>query len=344
MKKSTFGLWGWGAALVLVWIFQFIFSEMLDPYFFTILMYAGINIILAVSLNLVNGFTGQFSMGHAGFMSVGGYIAAYLSTFIETNHAHWMNDPFHSGLVLIAGLALGGLGASLAGYFVGLPSLRLKGDYLALVTLGFGEIIRVLILNIDAVGGARGLPNIPPLANFGWVYSFVVLTIFTVWRIIPTSHGRAFLSVREDEIAAEAMGVNTTRAKVKAFVYGAFFAGVAGGLFAHYLRYLNPQTFDFNRSFEIIIMVVLGGMGSITGSAVAAVFLTFTREALRPLQEITKIDFRMIIYSLMLILLMLTRPNGIFGNREITDFLPKRFKPSSRETPEIPGIKDEKGV
>jgi branched-chain amino acid transport system permease protein len=198
------------------------------------------------------------------------------------------------------------------------------------VTLGFGEIIRVIVLNLDVIGGARGLPNIPALSSFGWVYTWVVLTIFTVWRLINSAHGRAFLSVREDEIAAEAMGVHTTRAKVRAFVIGAFFAGVAGGLFAHYLRYLNPQTFDFNRSFEIIIMVVLGGMGSITGSVVAALFLTGIREALRPLQEITKIDFRMVIYSLMLILLMLTRPNGLFGTREYVDFLPDWMKKKIR--------------
>jgi branched-chain amino acid transport system permease protein len=323
----------WILLLASVWIFQFVFANQIDPYFFTIIMYAGINIILAVSLNLVNGFTGQFSMGHAGFMSVGGYVSAFLTIQAESAFPAWMNDPMSSTLILLSALLLGGLGACSVGYLVGLPSLRLKGDYLAIVTLGFGEIIRVIILNIDTIGGARGLPNIPPLANFGWVYTFVVITIFTVWRIIPTSHGRAFLSGREDEIAAESMGVNTTRAKVRAFVIGAFFAGVAGGLFAHYLRYLNPQTFDFNRSFEIIIMVVLGGMGSITGSAFAAIFLTGIREALRPLQELTKIDFRMVIYSLMLILLMLTRPNGLFGTREITDFLPSRLrKPKRKES------------
>jgi len=316
-------LLGWMGALTLVWVFHFFVANEIDPYYFAIIIYAGVNIILAVSLNLVNGFTGQFSMGHAGFMSVGGYVAAYLTTTCETTHPHWINDPYYSFFLLFGALITGGIVASGVGYLVGLPSLRLKGDYLAIVTLGFGEIIRVIVLNLDVVGGARGLPNIPPLTHFGWVYSFVVLTIFTIWRLVRSAHGRAFLSVREDEIAAEAMGVNTTKAKVRAFVIGAFFAGIAGGLFAHYLRYLNPQTFDFNRSFEIIIMVVLGGMGSITGSVVAAVFLTVIREALRPLQELTKIDFRMVIYSLMLIILMLTRPNGLLGTREYTDFLPK---------------------
>lgn len=319
-------LWIWLIALALVWVGHSWIPDLLDPYYFMILMYAGVNIILAVSLNLVNGFTGQFSMGHAGFMSVGGYTSAYLTLLLTESHPDWLTQPGLSTGIFLSALCVGGLVASGVGYLVGLPSLRLKGDYLAIVTLGFGEIIRVLILNIDAVGGARGLPSIPPLATFGWIYTFVVLSIFTVWRLVNSSHGRAFLSVREDEIAAEAMGVNTTRAKVRAFVIGAFFAGVAGGLFAHYLRYLNPQTFDFNRSFEIIIMVVLGGMGSITGSVVAAVFLTVIREALRPLQEITRLDFRMVIYSLLLIALMLTRPNGLFGTREYLDFLPRRLR------------------
>lgn len=316
----------WIAALVAVLIFQFVFADTIDAYFFSIIMYAGINIILGVSLNLVNGFTGQFSMGHAGFMSVGGYISAYLTTSIAASNPALLASPVMASFVFLGVLIAGGLGASAVGYLVGLPSLRLKGDYLAIVTLGFGEIIRVLVLNIDAVGGARGLPNIPALSTFGWVYGFVVLTVFTVWRLVNSAHGRSLLSVREDEIAAESMGVNTTQAKVRAFVIGAFFAGIGGGLFAHYLRYLNPQTFDFNRSFEIIIIVVLGGMGSITGSIFAAIFLTVIREALRPLQELTRIDFRMVIYSLMLIVLMLTRPNGLFGTRELADLFPKNLR------------------
>lgn len=316
------GMLIWLASILAVWLFHFLVADQIDAYFFTIIMYAGVNIVLAVSLNLVNGFTGQFSMGHAGFMSVGGYISAFLTSSYAATHPDFLTHPTQATLVFLLALMSGGVGASLVGYLVGLPSLRLRGDYLAIVTLGFGEIIRVVVLNIDAIGGARGMPNIPALSTFGWVYTFVVLTVFVMWRLVNSAHGRSFMAVREDEIAAEAMGVNTTQAKVRAFVIGAFFAGVAGGLFAHYLRYLNPQTFDFNRSFEIIIMVVLGGMGSITGSVVAAVFLTVIREALRPLQEITRLDFRMVIYSLLLIVLMLTRPNGLFGTREYTDFLP----------------------
>ncbi len=221
------------------------------------------------------------------------------------------------------GLWPGGAAAAAAGYLVGMPSLRLRGDYLAIVTLGFGEIIRVVFMNTEAVGGASGLNNIPFYSNFGWVYAAVVITVFCVWRLVNSAHGRTLLAVREDEIAGEAMGVNTTQAKVRAFAMGAFFAGIAGGLYAHYLRILTPQTFDFNRSFEVVIMVVLGGMGSISGSVVAAVLLTVMREALRVVQDWLLVDLRMVIYSLVLIILMLTRPNGLFGTREITDLFIK---------------------
>lgn len=319
-------LWPWLAALAAVIILHFVFTDRLDAYFFTILMYAGINAILASSLNLVSGFTGQFSMGHAGFMSVGGYFSAYLTTLIMTSRPDLLSDPVLAPLVFGGILVASGVVSAFMGYLVGLPSLRLKGDYLAIVTLGFGEIIRVIVLNVDAIGGARGMAGIPALSSFAWVYGTLVITLFVVWRLIHSQQGRSFLAVREDEIAAEAMGVNTTSAKVRAFATGAFFAGVAGALFAHYLRYLNPATFDFNRSFEVIIMVVLGGMGSLTGSVVAAVFLTVLKELLRPLQELTRLDFRMVIYSAMLIILMLNRPNGLFGTREISDFFKKRKK------------------
>ena len=322
-------LWPWILALAGVAGLHFLLTDRLNPYFFTILMYAGINATLAVSLNLVSGFTGQFSMGHAGFMSVGGYFSAWLTTMIAASHPGWLDDPNLAPSVFAVILLVAGVVSAGMGYLVGLPSLRLRGDYLAIVTLGFGEIIRVVVLNVDAIGGARGMPNIPALSSFGWVYGILVLTLFTVWRLVHSRQGREFLAVRENEIAAEAMGVNTTSAKVRAFATGAFFAGVSGALFAHYLRYLNPQTFDFNRSFEIIIMVVLGGLGSLTGSVVAAIFLTVLKELLRPLQELTKLDFRMVIYSTLLIVLMLTRPNGLFGTKEITSFFGRGKKERS---------------
>jgi len=326
-KKNNYVSYAiWFLVFALIWIANLPqFAEVFDQYVFAIIIYTGINIVLAVSLNLVNGFTGQFSMGHAGFMSVGGYVSALLSLYFIGEGESTLS-AFTQGIYFIGFLLAGGLCAAVAGLVVGLPSLRLKGDYLAVVTLGFGEIIRVILLNINYAGGARGLPGIPQLSSFGFVYSAVAVTIFVVSRYINSSHGRVLLSVRDDEVAAEAMGVNCTKGKVRAFTIGAFFAGVAGGLYAHYLRFLIPSAFDFNRSFEIIIMVVLGGLGSISGSVIAAILLTVIREALRPLQEFTQIDFRMIIYSLFLIILMLTRPNGLFGTREITDFWPFKKK------------------
>lgn len=319
----------WLALVAVVWLLDFTVTDNMNPYYFSVIMYAGINVIMAASLNLVNGFTGQFSMGHAGFMAVGAYGSAYITTTLQTTSPELMTGPMAT-VVFLASLFIGGGLAAAVGYVVGLPSLRLSGDYLAIVTLGFGEIIRVILLNMEVVGAARGMTGIQGLASFGWVYTFMILTIYTVWRLLHSSHGRAFLSVREDEIAAQSMGVNTTSTKVRAFVLAAFFAGVGGGLFAHYLRFINPTTFDLNRSFEIIIMVVMGGMGSVTGSVFAGAFLTLLREALRELQQVTLIDLRMIIYSLFLIILMLTRPNGIFGTRELPDLL-ARFKKKSTE-------------
>lgn len=327
-KPGIIGMKWWLLAFVIVLVLQMFVESAMNPYLFQILMFSGINVILAVSLNLVNGFTGQFSMGHAGFMSVGAYMSAYITSQVFASYPDWVDDPLKSGVVFLFSLIAGGAAATAAGYCVGLPSLRLRGDYLAIVTLGFGEIIRVIFLNMEAVGGASGISGIPPLATFGWVFGFVVITVFCVWRVIHSAQGRILLAIREDEIAGTAMGVNTTQGKVRAFAMGAFFAGVAGGLFAHYLRTLNPGIFDFNRSFEIIIMVVLGGMGSISGSIFAAVFLTVLKELLRPLQQITGVDLRMVIYSLVLIIMMLTRPKGMFGTSEIGDFF--RRKKSTR--------------
>ena len=197
---------------------------------------------------------------------------------------------------------------------------------MGIVTLGFGEIIRVTILNMDSLGGARGFTGIPAWSNFFWIYFFVVAVVMTSFRLMRSYHGRALLSIREDEIAAESIGINITGHKVRAFVFSSFFAGIAGGLFAHFIGYLNPSSFTFIKSFEAIIIVVLGGMGSISGSIIAAIITTILPEALRPLQEITKLDFRMVIYPLLLLTLMLTRPQGLFGNKEISFSFLKRKK------------------
>src|SRR5262249_17708897 len=300
------------AALI---VLNIVLPRVTNPYYFQILMLIGINIVLAVSLNLVNGFTGQFSIGHAGFMAVGAYTSAMFTLKLGTRlAASWgfLPPPVAQGLVLLLALLAGGLLAAAAGRLVGLPSLRLRGDYLAIVTLGFGEIIRVLILNIDAIGAARGLGGIPQYSTFFWVFGSAVLVIVVARRIATSTHGRAMFAIRDDEVAAEALGVAPTRCKGVAFVLGAFFAGVAGGLFAHFLSYLNPSSFTFVKSIEVIAMVVLGGMGSISGSVLAAVVLTLLPEVLRSVKEL-----RMVIYSLMLIVLMITRPQGLMGTREL---------------------------
>jgi len=287
-----------------------------NPYHFQVLMLVGINIVLAVSLNLVNGFTGQFSIGHAGFMAVGAYASAMFTLKLGqpmVASLAMLPLPVAQGVALLFALVAGGLLAAAAGWIVGLPSLRLRGDYLAIVTLGFGEIIRVLLLNIDAIGGARGLPGIPAYANFFWVYGAVVVVVLVAVNVAHSTHGRALFAIRDDEVAAEALGVDTTRYKVMAFVLGAFFAGVAGGLFAHFLSYLNPSSFTFLKSIEVIAMVVLGGMGSISGSVLAAIVLTLLPEVLRGVKE-----YRMVIYSLMLIVLMITRPQGLLGTHELS--------------------------
>jgi branched-chain amino acid transport system permease protein len=305
-------------------------------YYNRILVMMGINIMLAVSLNIINGHAGQFSLGHAGFMAIGAYFAAYL-TFYHfakiVDRFPEAQQPLYQNIFLVIAILGGGGLAAIAGYLVGLPSLRLRGDYLAIVTLGFGEIIRVLILNIEPIGAARGFSGIPPWGNFFWVFFFCVLTIVISNRLVNSSVGRAFLAIREDQIAAESMGVNTTRYKVKAFVLGSALAGMAGGLFAHYSpAYLNPTMFTFIKSFEVVAMVVLGGLGSISGSIFAAIIITFLPEGLRVVKdlipdnapEMLKRDPRMVIYSITLIVLMLTRPQGLLGRRELWDFLPKR--------------------
>ena len=302
-------------------------ASRIDDYFALIISNIGINVILAVSLNLINGYTGQFSLGHAGFMAVGAYTAAAITMFAGPKFAPALTQG--AGIHMLFPLALvgGGLAAALAGMLVGAPSLRLKGDYLAIVTLGFGEIIRVIFRNVDSLGGALGLNGIPAYTNLFWVYAFAALTVYVVVSLVNSTYGRGFLAVHDDEIAAEAMGINTTHYKITAFVVGAFFAGVAGGLYGHSILTIAPTGFDFMRSIEIVVMVILGGMGNTTGVIIAAVLLTLLPEGLRmlagapvslpfsaPFNNLKWIaETRMIIYSLLVIVLMLARPQGMFS-------------------------------
>lgn len=263
----------------------------------------GINIILAASLNLINGYTGQFSLGHAGFMAVGAYIGVILTT------------NFH--LPLIVAMLAGGAAAALLGALIGLPTLRLSGDYLAIATLGLGEIIRIVIMNIQYVGGAAGFSGIPHLTTFPWVFFTMLFTLFFIKNFVNSTQGRACIAIRENEIAAAAMGINTTKYKVMAFTIGAAFAGIAGVLFAHCFYIISPSSFTFMQSFNYLIMVVLGGLGSLTGSVAGAFVVTALSAALADWPE-----FRMIIYALALIFLMFYRPQGLFGYVEISALPP----------------------
>jgi branched-chain amino acid transport system permease protein len=291
-----------------------LFADRINPYALFILYNIGINIILAVSLNLINGYTGQFSLGHAGFMAVGAYTAAVI-----TNQFGILN-PVASEALFLTALLAGGLVAAVVGLLVGLPTLRLKGDYLAIVTLGSGEIIRVIFQNMNAVGAARGLSVMHGWTNFFWVFGFATLTVYVVTALVHSTYGRGFIAVRDDEVAAEAMGINTTKYKVAAFVIGAFFAGIAGGLYAHAIQFLTPGGFGFMLSITFVVMVILGGMGNTPGVILAAALLTLMPEGLRKLAGYPHLgwigDARMVIYSLLLIVLMLTRPQGLFAWRQ----------------------------
>jgi branched-chain amino acid transport system permease protein len=300
------------------------------PYYYAeILSLTGISIILAVSLNLITGFTGQFSIGHAGFMAVGAYSSVFLTVYYSNSAEQWLTGlvgaTVAQSLVFLGVIIFGALVAAVAGLVVGIPSLRLRGDYLAIVTLGFAEIIRIIILNIDRVGGATGFrgavapwegrPIIPLYANFVWIGGFAIITIVVVYNIVNSDVGRALISIREDELAAEAMGINSTRYKVLAFVISSAFAGIAGALFGHFRQFLHTNDFQFIKSIEIIIMIVLGGMGSITGSVLGAIVITILPELLRKLPG-DLYGYRLVIYSALLILIMLTRPQGVMGARE----------------------------
>ncbi len=290
----------------------------------SLLVLCGLYATLAVSLNLINGITGQFSIGHAGFYAVGAYVGGAWTMLMRP--ALEKSLPIlHTGtqigdhLNLLIALVLGTVCAGLTGLLVGLPSLRLRGDYLAIVTLGFGEVIRIVILNTDAVGGPRGFTPITELVNnhgipLFWVYGLLVVVVLFSRNLLKSAQGLKFLAVREDEIAADAMGVNTTKVKVTAFVIGSAFAGAAGVLYAHCQTGITPDSFDMNTSIIITTMVVLGGTGSISGSLLAGMVLTALPELLR--NDFIK-EYRMVIFSTLLVVFMLTRPQGIFGHREI---------------------------
>jgi branched-chain amino acid transport system permease protein len=356
---SAFSMGSWLPPLVVVVValaIHFI-TPRIGSYSERIMLDIAVAMIAAVSLTIVNGFTGQFSIGHAAFMALGGYMAAWITYY--SSLAIWKMTWAEATLVgarqwLLLGAAIaGGLLAAGAGWLVGLPSLRLKGDYLAIVTLGFGEILRVILqqtapqswtydemkfrplFGFDSsnpgwvyppgVGGSLGFDAVPKVTNLFWAYLFVGATVLFAYRLKLSSYGRAMISIREDEIAAEAMGVNVTKLKVRAFMFAAFFAGVAGALYAHQPgTTIRPVDAGFQRSFDIVMMVVLGGLGSITGSMLAAIVITGVNALMLGLAEYHLLEWRMPLFALTLILMMIFRPQGLFGLREVWDFFGRR--------------------
>ncbi|NMA66627.1 MAG: branched-chain amino acid ABC transporter permease [Clostridiaceae bacterium] len=277
-------------------------ANIINDYLQTTLATICINIILAVSLNLITGFTGQFSLGHAGFMSIGAYVCALIT----------LNNRTIPGFIL--GVFAGAVMAAIVGFLVGLPTLRLRGDYLAIATLGMAEIIRIVFTNLDSItNGPAGLQDIPQFTNWSWLFLYTAGTIIIISNFIKSSHGRACISIREDEIASEAMGINSTKYKVTAFTLGAFFAGIAGALYASTFNFISPNIFGFSKSINILVIVVLGGLGSISGSIIAAIVLEIITTYLQSFANI-----QMILYSLLLIVIMIFRPQGLMGSKELS--------------------------
>ena len=316
------GLYGLGGVL----------EDNLIEYVVRIILLAGINAIVAVGLNLINGTTGQFSIGHAGFMAVGAYATAFC--VIQAEELLYAGPGPGSmasvALIFVPALIAGGLAAALAGLAVGVPSLRLRGDYLAIVTLGFGEIIRLLFNNTTSLGGATGYSGgralgLPIYTNFFWVMACAVVLVTLVRNLTYSSYGRALAAIREDEIAAEAAGIPTTRYKVLAFVVSAAVAGVGGGLFAHLQSTIRPDDFKFDRSIDMLVMIIVGGLGSVSGAILGAVFVSVTLELTRDLSQ-----YRLIAYALLLILLMVFRPEGVLGTYELTLPFTKRKEKATR--------------
>lgn len=297
-------------ALIAVIIYVVIFSlaqfGVLSRHTQSLLVPIGVNIILAVSLNLTVGFLGELTLGHAGFMSVGAYAGCLFTIYC--------NLPVLIEFPLA--LIIGGLVAAIFGVIIGIPALRLNGDYLAIVTLAFGEIIRSVLNNVKFTGGAGGLKGIDKTSNFTIAYILVILTLIVITNVVRSRHGRAIMAIRDNIIAAQSVGINIVYYKLVAFVGAAFFAGVAGVLYGHNLGILKPSTFDFNKSIEILVIVVLGGMGNITGSVIAAIIITLLPEVLRDLA-----DYRMLIYSIALIVMML-----FSSNPTLVEFRKKIFK------------------
>jgi branched-chain amino acid transport system permease protein len=339
-------------ALVIGLILLFVFDATFDRFTMQIFKLCAINIILALSLNLINGFTGLFSLGHAGFMAVGAYTCAILTMSPEQKEVNYVLQPIvpwlaNVQLPFVPALLVGGLLAGCIGWLLGVISLRLRDDYLAIATLGFSEIIRVVLTNAQSVtNGSLGLKGLPPFTTMWWSWGAAILVTLFLVLLIKSSYGRAFKSIRDNEIAAESMGIDVFGMKVLSFTISSFLAGIAGGLLAHYLTTIDPKQFIFLKTFDILLIVVLGGVGSITGSVVAAIVVTVAMEALRFLDGPLNLGFmitpgvpglRMVFFSALLMIVVIYRQQGLMGKAEFSwdalariGLLPRRGK-SSRQ-------------
>jgi branched-chain amino acid transport system permease protein len=322
--------------IALLWALCRGLESVLIEYVQRIILLAGINVILAVSLNLINGTTGQFSIGHAGFMAIGAYGAAFVGVELAPLVEGALGPgSFADMLTFNVALLVGALAAGLCGLCVGLPSLRLRGDYLAIVTLGFGEIIRITFNNATFLGSATGYfgnspAGLPAYTSLFWVYLWVAVVVIAIWNITFSQTGRSLAAIREDEIAAEAMATPTTRLKILAFSLSAAGAGIAGGLFAHMQAGIRPEDFRFDKSIDMIVMIIIGGLGSVSGAVLGGLFVAVSLELMRDLHE-----YRLVLYALLLIVIMLVRPEGMLGTRELphvlSNFLRRRREPEGAE-------------
>ncbi len=318
MKRAFWDRWGTPLILLFGFVLSFVLpaSGLINPYIELVLKYIGINIILTISLNLVNGYMGEFSVGHAGFMAIGAYVSSILTV--------WVFPTAWERVLFPLALLAGGAAAGLAGLGIAFPSFKTRGDYLAIVTLAFNMIIKSVLENLEALGGPRGFMGMSKLTTLWWVYLMVVLVVYLARNFVYSSFGRGVLSIREDETAANLVSVNTRQVKVLTFVFSAFLAGMAGGLFAHELQFINPRSFTILKSTDMLVMVYLGGISSLGGSILGATVFTVLMEGLRSVLQLLNIsqEWRLVVAPLMLILLMLFRPQGIMGLREFRFLIP----------------------
>ncbi|MEO0127887.1 MAG: branched-chain amino acid ABC transporter permease [candidate division WOR-3 bacterium] len=332
-KKRIFSSRNFFALTIIIAIFIIITASislgLLNPYWNQIIQFACIITISALGLNLIYGYTGQFSLGHAAFYGIGAYCSALIT------------KTFHGlgALSFIIGLVTAIILVAVIAFLIGLPILRLKSDYLGIATLGFGIIVKVLFDNADAVipalGGSRGMLGIPKYTIFPLTYLIFVITIIVIRNFVFSDIGRSCISIREDDIAADCVGVNTTKYKTIGFVFGSIFAGIAGVLYAHLYSFLHPSNFDFLKSIDVLLIVVLGGLGSISGTIIAAIVWTFLLEGLRVVLPPQILDWRLVIYPLVLIIIMLIKPMGIGSGMEFGFIKPEERKSSKQNVKQL---------